>query len=212
MVWAGEWVGCTKKIVIQRLAPKDLPIIQSERPLRRKLGRSYFMEAKKRYFSKQKIKLYFDENFPEEMAQRLKADKKWKKKLRVYSAKDFGNETKDDQFQFQFCRSKDFTLVTLDDDFMDDKTFPFMGMPGVIRIVAGRHDHVKIEACLQIILDFLSYFPRPRSFVGDTKFQVSGEGVVIRGRHTITRQIKTVTVHPRDTVGKIAGEFGYFGF
>ena len=53
------------------------------------------------------------------------------------SAYDFNNQSKDDDFQYSFCKEKGFVLVTLDYDFMDDKKFPIQKIPGVILIVAG---------------------------------------------------------------------------
>jgi predicted nuclease of predicted toxin-antitoxin system len=91
----------------------------------------------RRPYLNQKIDLYFDENFPREVIADLKRDKGWKRKCRFYSVYDFGNENKDDTFQFGFCKGKGFTLVTLDDDFFNDTLYPFNGFPGIIKIVTN---------------------------------------------------------------------------
>ncbi len=73
----------------------------------------------RRPYLRQKIDLYFDENFPREVIDELKRAKHWTRKCRFYSVYDFGNGNKDDAFQFGFCKKKRFTLVTLDDDFFN---------------------------------------------------------------------------------------------
>jgi len=93
------------------------------------------MKKAQRPYLKQKIDLYFDENFPAEIIGELKKDNYWKRRCRVYSMYDFGNQTKDYPFQFDFCKSKGYTLVTLDPDFMNDTKYPFGRIPGIITVI-----------------------------------------------------------------------------
>ena len=88
---------------------------------------NHTMKKNQRPYLKQKIDLYFDENFPAEIISDLKSDKSLKSRCRIYSVYDFGNQNKDDLFQFEFCERKGFTLVTLDTDFMNDIKYPFGG-------------------------------------------------------------------------------------
>ena len=132
-------------------------------------------KARRPYFN-QKIDLYFDENFPQEIITDLKRDKGWKSKCRFYSVYDFCNESKDDAFQFGFCKAKRFTLDTLDDDFFNDTVYPFNGFPGIIKIVTKGNGLDSLRYCLNITLSFLAHFPRPKSFLIDTKLKISQEG------------------------------------
>jgi hypothetical protein len=64
---------------------------------------------------------------------------------------------------------------------MNDRKFPIKKMPGIIIILAGKNEISRIMKCLNIIVSFLAFFPLPKSFIGDSKFQVSLEGCVMRG-------------------------------
>lgn len=126
------------------------------------------------------------------------------------SVYDFGNQTKDDPFQFGFCKSNGYTLVTLDPDFMNDTKYPFGRIPGIITIIAKGNDLAKIKYCLDILITFVLRLPRPKSFLGDSKFQVSEKGCIIRGRDAETGDIKTYTVIPGDTLlSEVAEAFNY---
>lgn len=165
----------------------------------------------RRPYLNQKIDLYFDENFPREVIADLKRDKGWKRKCRFYSVYDFGNENKDDSFQFGFCKGKGFTLVTLDDDFFNDTLYPFNGFPGIIKIVTSGNDLDSIRYCLDVMLLFLIRFPRPKRFLIDTKLKISQEGAMIRGRDAKTGEIKTCPlVFGKTSVGDLLREFHYF--
>lgn len=164
---------------------------------------------KKNTFVKQKISLYFDENFPKEIIKEIRQSKSWKKDCRIYSAFELGNSKKDDKYHFQYCKKNKFTLVTLDDDFMNDKKYPFGKMSGIIRVVSKKNDLNTIRYCLTVIIDFLSGVPYPTTIIGDSKFQISSEGCIMRGRHPYTGEIKTVPLKYGDTIAKIAREFGY---
>ncbi len=98
------------------------------------------MKKAQQPYLKQKIYLYFDENFPAGIIGELKEDNYWKRRCRIYSVYDFGNQNKDDLFQFEFCKRKGYTLVTLDTDFMNDTKYPFGRIPGIITIIAKGND------------------------------------------------------------------------
>jgi predicted nuclease of predicted toxin-antitoxin system len=167
------------------------------------------MKKKRFPYLKQKFRLYFDENFPQDIIQVLKSDKKWQKKCKICSAYDKGFVNKDDKFHFEYCRKNALVLVTLDKDFMDDKKYPFSKIPGIVRVVAKRNDSATILANLGSLLIFLSFFPLPRRFMGDTKCEVRSNGCVIRGRDSITREIKSIIVRVGDTAHKVRKTFGY---
>ncbi len=166
------------------------------------------MPHRKNIYYKQKLRLYFDENFPNNTINVLKRNNSFKKLAKIYSVFDFNNENKDDKYQLNFCKNKGFILVTLDKDFMDDLKYPISKIPGILRIIAGKKsDTKKIIFCLKSFVHFISAFPIPRNFVGDAKFQVSSEGCVLRGRHMRTREIITVIIQRGDTVSKVINKF-----
>lgn len=169
------------------------------------------MPHRKQPFLHQKPILYFDENFPHYVIDQLKRDRKIKKYFKICSAFELGTQNKDDNFQYQFARKKRFALVTLDHDFMNDHAYPIEKMWGVILIIAGKNQVSKIRACLLTLIDFISWFPLPKAFMRDSKFQVSLEGCVVRGRDVKTNEIKTVTIMPGDTITTVADHFHYFG-
>ncbi len=60
----------------------------------------------------------------------------------------------------------------------------------------GRDD---IESGLGALLDFLSGIPFPTSITADSKFKVSNDGAVMRGRDASTKEIKTLRLVPGET-------------
>ena len=169
------------------------------------------MAHRKRYYFRQKPILYFDENFPHTVISDLKEHRKITSCFKIFSVYDFRHQNKDDHFQYEFAKKKGYVLVTLDKDFMNDRKFPIHKIPGIIFIIAVGNQASRIAACLVTLTKFLSIVPFPKSFMGDSKFQVSLEGCVMRGRDAKTREIKTITILPGDTLAKIANEFHYFG-
>ena len=169
------------------------------------------MAREKRPFFSQKPALYFDENFPQNVIDGLKRNRRITNYFKIYSVYDFHHENKDDDFQYAFSKKKGFVLVSLDKHFLNDRKFPIKKISGVIVIIAGRNQVSRISQSLVDLTSFLSLIPRPKAFMGDSKFQVSTEGRVMRGRDSITREIKTLTIVPGDTVDKVGRHFHYFG-
>jgi len=166
-------------------------------------------KRRKRVYTSQKLFFYFDENFPKKIISSLKLDKSFSKKFGIKSAMD-GNIGKDDSFHFQFCRKHNYMLVTLDDDFMNDNKYPFNKIPGIIVISSLGNNTEKIKNSLRMVSYFLSFFPFPRIFAGDSKFQVSSTKCIMRGRDSKTGEIKTYVINPKDTVYEVGKKFGYF--
>jgi predicted nuclease of predicted toxin-antitoxin system len=165
---------------------------------------------RKTAYLRQKPILCFDENFPQQIIDAAKSGGPLRNSFKLLSVFDFNNQGRDDQFQLGFCKAKDFVLVTLDKDFMDDRRFPIQNLPGIIVVAAAKNQPAEILACLTTLARFISFFPRPKGFMGDCKFQVSSGGCIIRGRNARTRVIKTVVVKPGDRVNQIAREFGFY--
>jgi len=167
------------------------------------------MKKKKNPYLKQKLLLYCDENIPHDLIEVLKSDNYWRKKCKIYSAFDEGNINKDDNFHFEYCKNKGMTLVTLDKHFMDDRKYPFSKIPGIIRIVAKKNDSETILGNLWTLIEFLTFFPLPKQFIGDSKFEVSSKGCMIRGRDALTRQIKTMNVREGESSNRVIKNFGW---
>jgi predicted nuclease of predicted toxin-antitoxin system len=167
------------------------------------------MKKKGTPYLKQKFRLYFDENFPQDVVEVLETDSHWRRKCKIYSAYNQGFEKEGDKFHFEYCIKNNLVLVTLDKDFMDDSKYPFSKIPGIVRIVARKNDSATILANLSNLLIFLSFFPLPRYFMKDTKFEVRSNGCIIRGRDSMTHEIRSVTVKTGDTANKVMKSFRY---
>jgi len=98
-------------------------------------------------FFKQKIILYFDENFPMEIIKIFKENKQLRKKYKTISVFDKNNQRKDDNFQLNYCKRHKYILVTIDKDFWDDILYPISKIPGIIIIDAKNTEY-----------SFLSFF------------------------------------------------------
>ncbi|MGD0799172.1 MAG: DUF5615 family PIN-like protein [Acidobacteriaceae bacterium] len=168
------------------------------------------MPRKKNTYLRQKPILYFDENFPRPIFELIKESSRIRKHFKLHSVYDFGNQGKDDDPQLKFCKTRRFVLVTLDRDFMDDRIYPIQKLPGIVVIVAGKNQATKIVQCLLAFTEFLTFVPFPKGFLFDSKFQVSLQGCLARGRDVTTREIKTIVIAPGDQVGKVLRQFGYF--
>ena len=127
------------------------------------------------------------------------------------SAVDEGHCGKSDLFHYTHCKTQNYTLVTLDFDFNNDKLYPFTqgSIAGVIIVRANASDAVTIANSLVRLLQFLLQFPYPRTFLGDTKFLVASDAVTMRGRHAQTREIKTIRVTATTTMWDVWQFFGY---
>jgi predicted nuclease of predicted toxin-antitoxin system len=163
----------------------------------------------RRPYRKHKPRLYFDENFPAEVPEHFRSSY-WRKKVYVTSAAEEGLCGKSDVAHYQFCKQHDYTLVTLDFDFNNDRLYPFSpgSMAGVI-IVRGSTSEVTIANSLVGLLQFLFQLPFPRTFLSDTKFLVAHDAVTMRGRHAQTREIKTLRVTGTTTIWDVRQFFGY---
>lgn len=156
---------------------------------------------RKSFFLKQKLRLYFDENFPTEVVRHFYSSSFWRKKLTIVSAHGEKNLKACDSFHYTHCRRKGYTLVTLDSDFNNDRHYPFGSgqMAGMIIVKVSPSDHPGIVAVLTSLLKFLLWLPFPKDFLRETKFIVDNNGAVMRGRDTLTREIKSLRIIAGET-------------
>lgn len=169
------------------------------------------MRARKS-FLKQKLFLYFDENFPTAVVNHFMSARRWRKKVSITTAVERGNLGKPDRFHYSYCQKYRLVLVTLDRDFDDDQAYPFGfgSMCGIIMIRASSASVVQITDILTRILIFLTRIPFQRSFLLETKFIASRDGVIMRGRDADTKEIKSLSVTAGETtISEIRRFFHY---
>jgi predicted nuclease of predicted toxin-antitoxin system len=162
-------------------------------------------------FSKQKVTLYFDENMPATVLQHFRTNSYWRKKVRVLSAAEEDNGGRSDEFQFNYCSRKGYILVSLDDDFSDDKRYPFSNgkLHGLIIVKASRQQIQRIVNSLAALLNFVLRFPLPRDLFSETKFVCSEEGAVMRGRIIGTKRVSNLYITRGTTQRAVREHFNY---
>jgi hypothetical protein len=85
-------------------------------------------------------------------------------------------------------------------------------MHGVVMVKDGKGDPQKAERRLASFLDFIQTTPYPKSFLAESKFAVSGEGCVMRGRDVMTKEVKSFHIVAGQTkVGQVWEHFSYRG-
>ncbi|MGJ5121005.1 DUF5615 family PIN-like protein [Bradyrhizobium oligotrophicum] len=159
------------------------------------------MKKRRRPYLKQKPLLYFDENIPASIIDNFRKRSWWKKKVKVLSAVELGNQGRSDDFHFQYCSRLGYTLVSFDTDFNDDAAYPFSNgrMYGVIMLKGSKKNSNRSKSDLASLLDFVLATPFPKSFLQESKFVISGEGCVMRGRDVKTKEIKSMQIESRKT-------------
>ena len=158
--------------------------------------------------TQKKLRLYADENVPAAVVEAIRSNPSWRRKVTIETAQEAGNANRDDDLHFQHWRRQGLILVTLDDDFMADRRFPFGDhQPGIITVVGRSPDDVLGN--LVAILDFITGMRFPEDFAGDSKFPVSNEGAVMRGRDAETREIKTMRLVQGTSAADVAKHFGF---
>jgi predicted nuclease of predicted toxin-antitoxin system len=170
------------------------------------------MKRVRRPFLKHKLALYFDENLPRAVIDYFRTQSYWKKKVRVVSAVEEGFSGHDDDFHFGYCSRNKFVLVTRDGDFCNDRKYPFRfgENSGIVTVRATKSDIQGMIRSLRAFLGFVLQMPFPKAFVAETKFILSGEGCVMRGRDGETREIKTLYIEAgKTTVGEIREHFSW---
>jgi hypothetical protein len=153
------------------------------------------MKRQRRPYLKQKPILYFDENVPAPFVSHFRKGTWWKKKIKVLGAVDLGNQGRSDDFHFQYCSRLGYTLVSFDTDFNDDTAYPFSNghMHGVIMLKGAKNNSDR-KSDFSALLSFVLDTPFPKSFLLESKFIISNEGCVMRGRDVKTKQIKSLHI------------------
>jgi predicted nuclease of predicted toxin-antitoxin system len=136
----------------------------------------------------------------------------WKKKIKVLSAVEEGSAGQDDGFQFAYCSRNRYVLVTRDMDFNDDKRYPFKfgENAGIILVRATRSEVQRVIRSLVAFLDFALQLPFPKAFIAESKFILSPEGYVMRGRDAQTKEVKSLrTVAGQTKTSEVREYFSY---
>jgi hypothetical protein len=83
-------------------------------------------------------------------------------------------------------------------------------MHGVILIKETKSKVQRIVRVLSSLLEFILRAPFPKAFLLESKFIASGEGCVMRGRDTRTKEIKSLhIVAGRTRIGEVWEFFSY---
>jgi predicted nuclease of predicted toxin-antitoxin system len=171
------------------------------------------MKRKRRPFLKQKPVLYFDENVPAAVIDHFRKGSRWKKKIKCLSAVELGNRGRSDGFHFQYCSRQGYTLVSHDTDFNDEDKYPFANgsMHGVVMVKETKNNVRRSIGVLSNLLDFILVTPFPKSFMLESKFVISGEGCVMRGRDAKTKEVKSLQIEAGKTrLMEVRRHFSYF--
>lgn len=166
------------------------------------------MKRRRQPYLKQKPILYFDENIPASFIDHFSKSSWWKKKIKVLSAVDEGNQGQSDDFHFQYCSKSGYTLVSFDTDFNDDAAFPFSNgqLHGVI-VLKGAKNNSDRKTEFARLLGFVLATPFPKDFLRESKFLISNEGCVMRGRDIKTKQIKSLHITGTMRLGQVWKHF-----
>jgi predicted nuclease of predicted toxin-antitoxin system len=166
----------------------------------------------KRHFLKQKLHLYFDENFPEELTSYFVNYTKFKKKLTATSARICGNLGRTDEFHYRFCQSRGYILVTLDTDFKSDHAYPleFNRKPihGIIIILAT--NVLPTARIFSRLIFFILYSPRPCDILFGAKFIAGQDSLLIRKKDVMSKEIKSLQIQSRTTISTTISEIRNF--
>jgi predicted nuclease of predicted toxin-antitoxin system len=162
-------------------------------------------------YLKQKPRLYFDANFPPEVIEHFRSPF-WKKRLWLTSAREQGQLGQSDWFHYMYCQRHRYTLVSLDADFNNDRRYPFTHgkMPGIIIVQASSSEVQGTVDGLARLLDFVTKLPLPKSFLGETKCIVARDGVIMRGRDSVTRELKSLHVRAGVTTTRQVRAFFHY--
>ncbi|MGA7323301.1 MAG: DUF5615 family PIN-like protein [Rhodomicrobium sp.] len=166
----------------------------------------------RRPFLKQRPTLYFDENIPAATIAYFKGATRWRSRFKFVSALELGHMGRADRHHFHFCQKRQFTLVSLDSDFEDDRDFPFMGrMAGVIIVKASKGTPDAVRCALEQVLSFLIQVPFPKGFLIHTKLICSAEGCEIRGRDLDNKELRRIyAAAGSTTIREVLETFNYF--
>ena len=171
------------------------------------------MKRKRRPYLKQKPILYFDENVPASIIDHFRKGSSWKKKIKILSAVELGNQGQSDDSHFQYCSRHGYTLVSFDTDFNDNSAYPFSNgtMHGVIMVKGTKSNAGRSPiGVLSALFDFILATPFPKGFLTESKFLTSSEGCVMRGRNAKTKEIKSLQIEAGKTrMGEVRSHFSY---
>jgi hypothetical protein len=67
-------------------------------------------------------------------------------------------------------------------------------MHGIVMVKETKSNAQKIERVFASLLEFILSTPSPKAFLKESKFTISSEGCVMRGRNCDTKEIKSMHV------------------
>jgi predicted nuclease of predicted toxin-antitoxin system len=123
----------------------------------------------------QKIKLCADANIPKSLVDNIK-----EMGIPVITVYDAGIETHSDSNVMTWVRKSKRVLITMDDDFWDDKRFPIVNNPGLIFLDFRPSDlSLSIQAFELVYYTFAKFFPS-NWWYAHAKVRVMRPGYIIK--------------------------------
>jgi Domain of unknown function (DUF5615) len=83
-------------------------------------------------------RFYADQNFPNDLVGYLRRDAK--PRVNVWTAADKGYASRDDEFHFAFAAQNGRILLTIDDDYLDNRRFPLQETAGLVVFTGFTND------------------------------------------------------------------------
>lgn len=116
--------------------------------------------------------------------------------LNVKYVDDVGLRGRSDKYIYAYARRKRRVILTHDDDFMDNRQFPIIISPGVVKIPGAAGDEAAlVHAVSQVIF----MFGKLGDFFEKTKISISSKGIwaVFKYDHPSGKIVKSIYKFPR---------------
>lgn len=139
---------------------------------------------------KRKVKVFLDRNLPQDLKNEIISYPKFRAFEEIQSSK------RPDEDIYSYCSRKNLLILTLDNDFWDDRKFPLAKSPGVILIASSSKaivsDYIKSLAIFLTYFDLIGGIRRFSDFARKMKFKIGLKGfthkfIAYNGRPETTR-------------------------
>lgn len=123
---------------------------------------------------RRKVKIFLDRNLPQKLKNEIISYPKFK------SFEEIKRSSRPDEDIYSYCSRNNLLILTLDNDFWDDRRFPLAKSPGIILISSG--SKATDDSYIKILSAFLTYFDliggirRFPNFSKKMKFKISSSG------------------------------------
>ncbi len=166
---------------------------------------------KKNNYRNQKVTFLFDENIPRLDVERLRLGS-WKKYFNFISVYEIGRDGLSDVEHFNYCKKKDYVLITRDRDFSSNKAFPIQQTLGIVNLINPKES---LEYTLENFLRILEGITLARLFLQESKIKLSRYSLNIEKIHIskkiVVKEVMKLKHNKRlyETYKVIEDRFGY---